>query len=65
MTERNYPQIGERVYEETLPNGLTIRVISKPHHAKACAFFVTRYGGMDLRIQLNGQCQDTPAGIAH
>ena len=65
MTERNYPQIGERVYEETLPNGLTIRVISKPHHAKACAFFVTRYGGMDLRFQLNGQWQDTPAGIAH
>ena len=65
MTERNYPQIGERVYEETLPNGLAIRVISKPHHAKACAFFVTRYGGMDLRFQLNGQWQDTPAGIAH
>ena len=65
MTERNYAQIGERVYEETLPNGLTVRVVSKPHHAKACAFFVTRYGGMDLRFQLNGQWQDTPAGIAH
>ena len=65
MTERDYPQIGERVWEEILPNGLTIRVISKPHHAKACAFFVTRYGGMDLRFQLHGQWQDTPAGIAH
>ena len=54
MVERNYPRIGERVFEETLPNGLRIRVIEKPHHAKACAFFVTRYGGMDLRFQLGG-----------
>ena len=65
MLERTYPQIGESVWQERLPNGLEIRVISKPHHAKACAFFVTRYGGMDLRFQLNGQWQDTPAGIAH
>ena len=65
MMQRDYPKLGERVYQETLPNGLEIRVISKPHHAKACAFFVTRYGGMDLRFQLNGQWQDTPAGIAH
>ncbi len=65
MVERNYPRIGERVFEETLPNGLRIRVIEKPHHAKACAFFVTRYGGMDLRFQLGGQWRDTPAGIAH
>ena len=65
MTERNYPQIGERVFEEILPNGLTVRVVRKPHHAKACAFFVTRYGGMDLRCQPHGQWPDTPAGIAH
>ncbi len=65
MREKLYQGIGERVYEETLPNGLTIRVVSKPDHAKACAFFVTRYGGMDLRFQLHGQWQDTPAGIAH
>ena len=65
MVERNYSRIGERVFEETLPNGLRLRVIEKPHHAKSCAFFVTRYGGMDLRFQLNGQWRDTPAGIAH
>ena len=41
MVERNYPRIGERVFEETLPNGLRLRVIEKPHHAKSCAFFVT------------------------
>ncbi|MCI9586688.1 MAG: insulinase family protein [Oscillospiraceae bacterium] len=65
MVERNYSRIGEWVFEETLPNGLRLRVIEKPHHAKSCAFFVTRYGGMDLRFQLNGQWRDTPAGIAH
>jgi len=65
MLEKNYTAIGEKVYEAKLPNGLEIRVISKPEHAKACAFFVTRYGGMDLRFKLNGQWQDTPAGIAH
>ena len=27
--------------------------------------FATRYGGMDMRFQLNGQWLDTPAGIAH
>ncbi len=27
--------------------------------------FATRYGGMDLRFQLDGQWLDTPAGIAH
>ena len=65
MVEKRYPQIGEQVWQSTLPNGLTLRVVSKPSHAKACAFFVTRYGGMDLRFCLGGQWQDTPAGIAH
>ena len=65
MTEHFYPNIGEQVSHDTLPNGLEIRVIRKPHHARSCAFFVTRYGGMDLRFQLGGRWQDTPAGIAH
>jgi len=65
MVEKCYQQIGEIVCSERLPNGLELRVVKKPHHAKACAFFVTRYGGMDLRFRLNGQWQDTPAGIAH
>ena len=65
MEERRYDGIGERVWTHTLPNGLEIRVIQKPHHVKKYAFFVTRYGGMDMRFQLNGQWQDTPAGIAH
>ena len=29
------------------------------------ALFATRYGGMDMKFQLDGQWLDTPAGIAH
>ena len=60
-----YERLGETVYQETLPNGLEIRVVPKPDHAKKYAFFATRYGGMDTRFQLNGRWLDTPAGIAH
>ena len=65
MREQVYSRIGETVWRDTLPNGLEIRVISKPRHVRSCAFFVTRYGGMDLRFQLGGRWVDTPAGIAH
>ncbi len=65
MKQRFYERIGESVYQETLPNGLEIRVVPKPEHAKKYAFFATRYGGMDTRFRLNGQWLDTPAGIAH
>ena len=65
MKETFYERIGETVYRETLPNGLMICVVPKPDHAKSYAFFATRYGGMDVRFQLNGEWLDTPAGIAH
>ena len=65
MVEHSYPRIDEKVWHHTLPNGLEIRVVSKPRHAKACAYFVTRYGGMDLRFELGGKWLNTPAGIAH
>lgn len=65
MKEIFYDRIGESVYEETLPNGLHICIVPKPDHAKSYAFFATRYGGMDVRFQLNGKWLDTPPGIAH
>ena len=60
-----YPKLAETVQRCRLSNGLEIVVVSKPYHAKSYAVFATRYGGMDLRFQLDGQWQDTPAGIAH
>ena len=65
MKPISYASLGETVYCETLPNGLEIRVVPKPEHAKKYAFFATRYGGMDTRFQWNGKWLDTPAGIAH
>ena len=40
-------------------------MVPKPGYARKFAFFTTRYGGMDMRFQLDGQWLDTPAGIAH
>ncbi len=65
MKQRFYERIGESVCLETLPNGLELRIVSKPGYAKKYAFFATNYGGMDTRFTLDGQLRDTPAGIAH
>jgi len=65
MKVYEYPRLGEKIYRERLDNGLEVIVVNKPYHAKRYAFFSVRYGGMDLRFKLNGQWQDTPAGIAH
>ena len=65
MNAMEYPRLGEKVFRRRLDNGLEVVVVNKPFHAKRYAFFSVRYGGMDLRFRLNGQWQDTPAGIAH
>jgi len=65
MLKTEYPRIGETVLTETLPNGLRVTVVPKPGFRKRYAFFVTRYGGMDMRFRLGGVWHDTPAGIAH
>ena len=60
-----FPRAGEKIFHEVLENGLNVFVFPKPEFQKSYAFFATRYGGMDTRFCLNGQWQDTPAGIAH
>lgn len=60
-----YPRIGEEVIWTTLDNGLPVCVVPKKDYLRKYALFATRYGGMDMRFQLNGQWLDTPAGIAH
>ena len=54
MKQVFYDRVGEAIWSERLPNGLEIRVVSKPGYAKKYAFFATRYGGMDIRFRLNG-----------
>ena len=65
MVKREYPRIGETVFEEVLDNGLRVFVFPKPDFGKCYAFFAARYGGMDTRFRLNDRWLDTPMGIAH
>jgi len=65
MTERFYPAWGERVFWETLPNGLTVAVVPKPGFRKKLAYFVTDYGSIHTGFTLDGQHLTTPAGVAH
>ena len=60
-----YKKINERIYTDTLPNGLSVFVVPKPGFHKKYAFFATEYGGIDRRFKLSGNWTDTPAGVAH
>ena len=65
MVSKEYPRIGETLYHAQLENGLHIYVDRRPEFQKSYAFFATNYGGMDMKFRLDGQWQDTPAGVAH
>ena len=65
MNERYFENLGERVYEDTLPNGLRIKVVPKRGFARSYAFFATNYGSMDTRFQLDGKPYVSPDGVAH
>ena len=65
MEKTIYSRVGETLFHTRLENGLPIYVNVKPGFRKAFAFFATNYGGMDLRFQLDGTWQETPAGVAH
>jgi len=65
MKQRNYKQINEQIYTDTLPNGLSVFIVPKPGYHKKYAFFATDYGGVDRRFKLAGNWIDTPAGVAH
>ena len=65
MKLKSYENIGEQVYSQVLPNGLTVNVIPKPGFSKSYAFFATNYGGADRRFRLGGKWIDTPEGVAH
>ena len=65
MTKREYPAVGETLYESVLPNGLTVRVVPKPGYRRTSAVFAVNYGGADRRFTLDGSAVDTPAGVAH
>jgi len=65
MELREYKNIKEQVWFDTLGNGLAVYVIPKKGYFKSTAVFATKYGGSDRRFKLGGKWHDTPAGVAH
>ena len=65
MEKKLYERIGEEVFRATLPNGLPVYIVPKKGFSRKYALFATRYGGMDMRFEKDGQWLDTGVGIAH
>lgn len=66
MLETLHATLQERVFAETLPNGLLVYLLPKPGFAKTYAMFTTRYGSIDNHFHLEGQEPvRVPDGIAH
>ncbi|WP_173916450.1 EF-P 5-aminopentanol modification-associated protein YfmH [Halobacillus sp. Marseille-Q1614] len=67
MEELVYQQLNEKVYKETMDNGLQVFLLSKPEMAKTYGIFTTNYGSIDQTFTPIGQDKETtvPEGIAH
>ena len=63
--KRSYPQLGETVFWEELPNGLTVAVVPRPGFSKKLCYFVTDYGAIHTCFVSDGEKVTAPAGIAH
>ncbi len=60
-----YPNLGERAYRETLPNGMSVVVVPRPGFTRKMAYFVTDFGSIHREFLLDGERFSVPAGIAH
>ncbi len=65
MQEKVYPKINEKVIDETLANGLKIRIVPKPGFAKAYAQLSVNYGSIDAHFDAGNGMITPPKGVAH
>lgn len=65
MNYREFPRLGESVFEQQLPNGLRIRVIPKRGFARKLAFLAVDFGSIDTSFTKDGIQYRVPDGIAH
>ena len=65
MTPFEYPRLGEKLYKQVLPNGLTLMVVPRPGFTRKLAYFVTDFGSIHRDFKLEGREIHAPAGIAH
>lgn len=65
MKIQHYPELGETVHTQVLPNGLTVKVVPRPGFTRKMAYFVTDFGSIHQTFELDGEIVQAPAGIAH
>ena len=65
MEQLQYPRLGETLYREVLPNGLTVLVVPKPGFTRKLAYFATDFGGIHNHFTLDGREVNAPDGVAH
>ena len=65
MKKYEYPELGEVLYQDVLPNGLRVCVLPRPGFSRKLAYFVTDYGAIHTDFLMDGRTVHTPAGIAH
>ena len=65
MKKTEYPRLGETLYREELPNGLTVLVAPRPGFTKKLAYFMTDYGSIHRKFTMDGEEITAPAGVAH
>lgn len=63
--EQFYPQLGEQLYRQTLPNGLKIIVNRRPGFAKFHAYLAVDYGSIHTDFVMDGKHYKAPEGVAH
>ena len=63
--EQFYSQLGEKLYRQTLPNGLKILVNRRPGFAKYYAYLAVDYGSIHTDFVMDGMKYKTPEGVAH
>ncbi len=65
MSMKQYPLIGESLYETRLPNGLRVCIVPKKDFARKLAFLAVDFGSIDTNFVLDGGEHTVPDGIAH
>jgi predicted Zn-dependent peptidase len=67
MKEIKYPRVNEKIYLETLENGLKVYMVEKPNFSKSYALFSTAYGSVNSEfIPINEEAFiKVPDGVAH
>ncbi|MYV04497.1 EF-P 5-aminopentanol modification-associated protein YfmH [Furfurilactobacillus milii] len=67
MEKHDYQQLGETIYEETLPNGLLVQLLPKAGFHKTYALMTTDFGSTDRTFTPRGadEAVTIPDGVAH